>query len=75
MTSIKVIVHRININQKSAVISLSENGVAYLNKNNIGVELDSDGAAIDLNWFYKFIKYVVHRYRLVNLEINEEDLI
>ena len=56
MTSIKVIVHRININQKSAVISLSEHGVAYLNENNVGVELDSNGSSIDLNWFYKFIK-------------------
>ena len=71
---IKTKIHSIDVASKNAIISIWDNDIPIINKNNILVELNEDGT-VNKEWLMTFTKYTVFHKRLVRVYNNEDDII
>ena len=73
--SVKASVHELSVENKCALITLSDNGHIIIDKKNIDIKVTEDGLSMDMDWFNEMIKKRVSSSRFIRLEQNEEDII
>ena len=72
--AIKLTIHRIDKDLKTAVVSLSDGEYSWIEKKNISLELNSDGTANTI-WMAQWTKLNICKHRLKYIDENEKDLV
>ena len=72
--AIKLTIHRINKELKTAVVSLSDGEYSWIKKKNISLKLNPDGTA-NTTWLAQWTKLNICSYRLKYIDKNEKDLV
>ena len=49
--SIKIVVHELNLENESAVVTLTDDGHVLIFKKSMAVKLNEEGTSIDTDWF------------------------
>ena len=74
--SIKLTIHKLDVQNKSAVITLIDGEYIIINKKNLsGIELDETGNSANTVWLNEEIKKHVFSARLARLKKGEKDII
>ena len=72
--AIKLTIHKIDQNMKTAVITLIDNDHVWVYMNAIELELNSDGTA-NTKWLTHWAKLHICRFRLSYIDKIEKDLV
>ena len=74
--SIKLTIHKLDVQNKSAVITLIDGEYIIINKKNLsGIELDETGNSANTVWLNEEIKKYVFSARLARLKKSEKDIV
>ena len=72
--AIKTIIHSIDENESSALISIQDGDVLVVDKKNMNIQLNDDKSA-NAQWLTTCAKVYVFQNRLQRLEETEDDLL
>ena len=72
--SIKTTIHSIDVQGKSAIVTIVDEDFIIVDRKNMAIELNDDGTA-NTSWLTLCAKYTAYNSRLVRLDKAEDDLL